>query len=495
MSKKLQNLPEVFVSTRDTSLMVTRAMKAGLLRKLAPRIYTKNLKDTPETIIKRHQWLLVASLFPDALIADRTAIENTAAEDGSIFLISNKRREAQLPGLVIRPRIGARALDSDKPFIGGLKLSSLPRAYLENLRLSKSRQGKISRALSRQEIEERLESVLRLNGDEALNRLRDEARNISKKLKLSKEFKKLDEIIGGLLTTRKADLKSGLAKARAAGQPYDPGRIEIFTNLRFSLEKLFPANRPTKLKKQEHINLCFYDAYFSNFIEGTEFEVQEAADIIFNNKIPKERPADAHDIIGTYHIVSDNEEMQRLPKNFKEFIGLLKHRHKIMMGRRPEIMSGDFKEKNNQAGSTLFVQPELVMGTFEKGFEIYQGLTHPFTRAVYMMFLVSEVHPFRDGNGRIARVMMNAELVTANQFRIIIPTVYRINYMNALKSVTRGAEASSLIRVLDYAQKYTAAIDWSDYKRATLILEQSNAFYDPNEADSEGIKLEIPKMV
>jgi len=32
-----------------------------------------------------------------------------------------------------------------------------------------------------------------------------------------------------------------------------------------------------------------------------------------------------------------------------------------------------------------------------------------------MMFLVSEVHPFLDGNGRIARVMMNAELILAER--------------------------------------------------------------------------------
>ena len=32
-----------------------------------------------------------------------------------------------------------------------------------------------------------------------------------------------------------------------------------------------------------------------------------------------------------------------------------------------------------------------------------------------MMFLVSEVHPFADGNGRAARIMMNAELVAAGE--------------------------------------------------------------------------------
>ncbi|WP_286145042.1 Fic family protein [Bacteroides caecimuris] len=52
-------------------------------------------------------------------------------------------------------------------------------------------------------------------------------------------------------------------------------------------------------------------------------------------------------------------------------------------------------------------------------------MTDPFARAIFMMFMISEVHPFNDGNGRIARVMMNAELVRADQSRIIIPTVFR----------------------------------------------------------------------
>ena len=51
------------------------------------------------------------------------------------------------------------------------------------------------------------------------------------------------------------------------------------------------------------------------------------------------------------------------------------------------------------------------------------------------MFLIAEVHPFADGNGRCGRIMMNAELVAANQARVIIPTVYRNNYLSGLKAL------------------------------------------------------------
>ena len=46
------------------------------------------------------------------------------------------------------------------------------------------------------------------------------------------------------------------------------------------------------------INVAFFDAYFSNFIEGTEFEVEEALQIIGSGIVPADRPADGRDILG-----------------------------------------------------------------------------------------------------------------------------------------------------------------------------------------------------
>ncbi len=237
--------------------------------------------------------------------------------------------------------------------------------------------------------------------------------------------------------------------------------------------------------------LPFFEAYFSNFIEGTEFEIEEAAEIIFEGKIPQDRPMDAHDIIGTYQIVSDNHEMKRTPKNADAFIMLLKNRHAHLMQQRPEMKPGEFKNIPNRAGSTLFVAPELVEGTLRKGFQWFQALDTPFQKAVYMMFLVAEVHPFADGNGRCGRIMMNAELIAADQARIIIPTIFRNNYLAALKALTHNNQAEPLIQTLDFAQKYTSSIDWSDYKSAKKMLTETHAFEDPIQAELMGLRLTI----
>jgi hypothetical protein len=197
-------------------------------------------------------------------------------------------------------------------------------------------------------------------------------------------------------------------------------------------------------------------------------------------------------VIGTWKVVSDPREMSRVPGSFEELLALLKSRHAQIMEGRPNKGPGVFKADSNRAGSTLFVAPELVQGTLVKGYEIYRGLSSPLNRAIFMMFMISEVHPFADGNGRTARIMMNAELVAAGENRIIVPTVYRNNYLMALKALSQNGITGALARTMDFAQRYTVAIDFSELERARLMLERTHAFIDPNEADANGVRLVLP---
>ena len=489
MPNLLPKQPEVIVSDATTTEMVSRSVKSGKLRKLASRLYTTNLTDAPEAIVKRNLWEIVSQFAPGALIADRTVLELKPAPDGSVFIISDRKRDIELPGVTIRSRKGHAALPDDKPFMDGLRLSSQARAYLENMRISRPREGTASRTLSKQKIEEKLDVILRRSGEPAIGQLRDEARKLAPKLDLEKEFKRLDELIGTLLGTRDAPVTSKAGIARKRGEPYDPDRLKLFEVLHRALHETPPITRPAPTVTE---TLAFYEAYFSNFIEGTEFAVSEAEEIVFEGKVPNDRPADAHDVLGTYQIVSDTTEMKRIPKRFEDFMALLQQRHAVIMAKRPEKLPGKFKVEGNRAGSTLFVAPELVDGTLKKGFELYQSLDAPFHRAAFMMFLIAEVHPFADGNGRIARIMMNAELVAENEQRIIVPTVYRNNYLVALKALTHNQQPQALIRTLDFAQRYTGKVDWSDKDISQRILSATHAFVDPTEADLQGIRLTLP---
>jgi len=110
-----------------------------------------------------------------------------------------------------------------------------------------------------------------------------------------------------------------------------------------------------------------------------------------------------------------------------------------------------------------------------------------------MMFIVSEVHPFVDGNGRVARIMMNAELVAQGEQRIIIPTVFRNNYVSALKALSQIGKSLPIMQVLGFAQRYTTSIRWDNLDTARGELQSINAFIDANEAEDKSIRLILPK--
>jgi hypothetical protein len=488
----LRNPPEVFISTKAMSAAVSRATAAGKLRRLGSRLYTTNLKEDAEPLIRRHLWESAGGFFPDGLVADRTALELRPTQDGSVFLIARRGGRVELPGVNLRARRGLGPQADDFKLRDNLYCMSTARALLENMRPTRARSGAAS-TLKRSEIEAYLEHFLRNSGKERLNALRDQIKSLGPQLEMDEAAQDLNAIIGTLLGTHDVKLSAPIAKARARGKSFDPRRITLFEKLNDALRRFPPEPaRPWHPTGHAATNQAFFEAYFSNFIEGTEFTVEEASDIVFKNAIPANRPADAHDVIGTFRLVSNADEMRRLPQNADGFLDLLRRRHAIIMDGRPENTPGEFKVRTNQAGGFIFVAPDDVPGTLNEGFRIYQRLSEPLHRAIFMMFLVSEVHPFVDGNGRVARVMMNAEFAAAQQVSAIIPIVYRSNYLSALRALSASAHPEPIIKTLAFAQRYVAAIPWDDFKRAQSVLTQTNAFVRPEEGDDKGIRLRIP---
>jgi Fic family protein len=173
--------------------------------------------------------------------------------------------------------------------------------------------------------------------------------------------------------------------------------------------------------------------------------------------------------------------MSILPNSPDQLLQLLRERHAILLSARKTKTPGEFKDKNNRAGTTEFVDKELVPGTLKKAFEWYTLLQHPFAKAAYMMFMISEVHPFLDGNGRIARVMMNAELSSKGLSKIIIPTVYREDYMGALKKLTKQRDADLYIRMMLRSWEFSSYIHDDSLDEMEKYLIACNAFLSHKE--------------
>ena len=83
----------------------------------------------------------------------------------------------------------------------------------------------------------------------------------------------------------------------------------------------------------------------------------------------------------------------------------------------------------------------------------------------------------------LSRLMMNAELVNNADFKMIIPSVHRDNYLNGLRLASRDNHFRTYVKVMDQAHAYTASIMWQDYGEVRCKIEKDDA----NLTSDEGV--------
>jgi Fic/DOC family len=471
---------------------IQRQAEAGTLVRLADGIYGKLNGRTAEEFAYAHWAPILAKLIPGAILSGRTALtatpwrekgpDNRPKYPGWIFCThtdGKARKRFSVPGLEIRSSPGPGPLEGDIAYLGTY-IPSASRILLENLKPSREREGP-RRNLGREGVEEQLERLLKTEHEAGMRAIRLRAHQIAAELEATEELKTLDDLIGTLLGTRQAKLQNEKVAARnRRSTPFDPDCMERFKELALVLERATLPDRPDPhVGADERACVSFIEAYFTNYIEGTRFSVDKARRIVFEDEEPDGRLADGRDIVQTFRQVSPMAKGMAMADSVAAFIDEIKERNRTLMDGRPEKDPGNFKKEPNYAGNTEFVAPNLVEGTLKEGFEMLRSLTNPLARGIFVHTMLVAVHPFNDGNGRTSRIMMTKELVSAGICRIIVPTIYRDNYIGGLtKFFESKPVVPPLVRALLECQRITHSIVSPDLNRTIELWASTHAFLE-----------------
>mgnify|MGYP000846132445 CR=1 FL=1 len=452
-----------------------RRLRESALRRIAPGVVTSLSEENWPALIARERIRLLAALYPKAVIGPRSAFHGGGPVEGVMYLTYTYTKRVELPGLTVQLLDGHGPAQGDAPMMGReLYFPSTPRVLLENLAVSR---GKVKKSVGRAAVEQRLIETCEARGEDALNNIRDQARALAPTLGLERELDILDTLIGGILGTREAEMSTAVGKAMTASIPYDANRLALFEKLAEVL-RATPLGQPEAVVKSEQsrAHFAFLESYFSNFIEGTEFDVREARGFVLEGKPITERPKDSHDIIGVFRQALNPGWANQTLSYGEPVLNQLRERHADQMKERPEIGPGEFKTIANRAGNTEFVVPRLARGTLVEGSKLLPTVPAGTARALMAMFLVSEVHPFTDGNGRLARLVMNAELSVVDSCRIIVPTLFREEYLDCLRVLTRDGNPKPFLDAMQWIHKWTASFDYEDLDKAIAEMKACNAF-------------------
>ncbi|CAM3779497.1 Fic family protein [Bordetella tumulicola] len=476
---KKRPLEEVTFATGDavTDRQLQRRAKSGELLRIAAGVYVE--AGSEEEIIgrvRRNWQKLAAHAVPGAVVSHLSAFVSGITPSNEVVISHPTRfnRRIKYPGLVLVLTKGPSPLAGDFR-LGALDLywSSPERALLENM----SRGSKATRA-SAQAVEERLIAMLNVNKEAGLNRIRDRIRELAIPLDAKKSFESLNGMIGALLKTHsKGALKTKAGLNIARGTPIDTERLALFDVLATALRvTVLPDIPEIAAPGDARIHFAFLESYFSNYVEGTKFSLEEAEDIVLRNKIVAQRPKDSHDILGVFELANRTETRGSVPPVGEDFVEVLRAWHAQMLARRPEVNPGQLKLETNYAGTTEFVRPSHVCGTLIEGSRLAPSVPEGLARAIYYLFLIAEVHPFEDGNGRISRLVMNAELSRVGRSRVIIPTLFHPQFVDCLRALTRGKETEPIIQAISKTATWCAQFDYVHLDKLLAQLRKTNAF-------------------
>ncbi len=126
-----------------------------------------------------------------------------------------------------------------------------------------------------------------------------------------------------------------------------------------------------------------------------------------------------------------------------------------------ELKHGVYKEYENNPTSNgvkiLYCPPKLVSSEIDKLINTYNKLLkqekHPLIIASWLHHAFTLIHPFQDGNGRVARLLASLVLIKFNLFPLtVLRQERRVKYLNALEKADKG-QPQKLVEYFGEIQK------------------------------------------
>lgn len=208
--------------------------------------------------------------------------------------------------------------------------------------------------------------------------------------------------------------------------------------------------------------------YTSNAIEGNTLSLSETKIIIEDGITIGGKPVKDHlEVIGQAKAYDLLFEIAKNKQNVNERTILKLHR--ILYCNIDENNAGQYRNCNVLITGSEYDLPKFdkipqLMKNFCAEIPEKQKLLHPVEYAAWLHERLVSIHPFIDGNGRTARLLMNLALLQAGYNIITIPPVVRNDYICALQDAQLNNSIQSFYNfisemVLESQKEYLRMIE------------------------------------
>lgn len=208
-----------------------------------------------------------------------------------------------------------------------------------------------------------------------------------------------------------------------------------------SYKKKISSARP--LAKEELKSLDDYFrigfTYSSNALEGNTLTISETKILLENGITVGGRPLkDCYEAVGHGAAYDYMLELARQP-DMEITEDVIKNLHRLFYQKVDADQAGQYRSIQVYISGTEYVPPapdEIphLMTHLSDQILSSRSTLHPIELAAMAHKRLVDIHPFIDGNGRTARLLMNLILVNAGYGVVSVPPVWRNDYINALST-------------------------------------------------------------
>lgn len=195
----------------------------------------------------------------------------------------------------------------------------------------------------------------------------------------------------------------------------------------------FSKNKVRELKDYFKIGLT----YSSNALEGNSLTESETKVVLEEGITIGGKPLKDH-----YEAVGHADAFEKIFALYREkkmTESIVKDLHSLFYARIDKVEAGKYRRVNAFITGSRYPLPKPAllqrrMAAFVKQIGDYRKNLHPIHTAALIHKEFVFIHPFIDGNGRLARLLMNLSLLQEGYLIAIIPPVLRAEYIRHLEA-------------------------------------------------------------
>lgn len=205
------------------------------------------------------------------------------------------------------------------------------------------------------------------------------------------------------------------------------------------INQLRPLNQEALLQLREYYRIGL--TYSSNAIEGNTLTESETKVVLEDGLTIGGKPLKDHlEVIGHSEAFSMVYELAHTQEINEQTILEL---HRLFYQRIDSDNAGSYRTKPVIITGTSYTPPppskvNPAMQEFVAQIPIQRDTLHPIALAGWLHIQLANIHPFIDGNGRTARLLMNLALMQSGYPITIIPPLVRSEYISALQASNTG---------------------------------------------------------